>query len=118
MRSRLAAALQQLPVLARPRHRRVRTVKRATPRAGNARKPRSWRAPRILTMTMRFVPRSSTMEEVRVPYLRMSGHWLAEHGFRIGDPVYVTVKQGMVVLTNTPPAIEESRAQLVCSAAR
>jgi len=45
-------------------------------------------------MTMRFVPRTSTMEEVRVPYLRMSGHWLSVHGFRIGEPVYVTVEQG------------------------
>ena len=69
-------------------------------------------------MTMRLVPRSSTMEETRVPYLRMSGRWLAAHGFRIGDPVYVTVKQGRVILTNTPPANQASGAELACSAAR
>jgi hypothetical protein len=45
-------------------------------------------------MTMRLVRRTSTTEEVRVPYLRMSGRWLAAHGFRIGEPAYVTVEQG------------------------
>lgn len=118
MRSRLAAALQQLPVLARPRRRRLRAVKPATPRAEKLRAPRPWRAPRILTMTMRFVPRTSKMEEVRVPYLRMSGRWLEAHGFKIGEPVYVTVEQGRVILTNNPPAIEGSRAETACSAAR
>ncbi|MGN6186719.1 MAG: SymE family type I addiction module toxin [Thermoanaerobaculia bacterium] len=104
MRSRLAATLQQLPVLARPRRRRVRAVKRATTRAAErTRKPRPWRSPHVLTMTMRLVPRS-TMEEARVPYLRMSGRWLAAHGFKIGERVYVTVEQGRVILTNTPPA--------------
>ena len=103
MRSRLAAALQQLPVLARPHRRRVRAVKRTAPRAAErTRKARPWRAPHVLTMTMRLVPRS-TMEEARVPYLRMSGRWLAAYGFKIGDPVYVTVEQGRVILTNTPP---------------
>jgi hypothetical protein len=112
MRSRLVAALQQLPVLARPRRRRVRVSKRTTRHAECARKPRPWRSPRVLTMTMRLVPRSSTMEETRVPYLRMSGRWLAAHGFRIGEPVYVTVEQGRVILTNTPPANEASDGKL------
>ena len=117
MRSRLAAALQQLPVLARPRRRRLRAVKRTTPRADGARKPRPWRSPRVLTMTMRLVPRTSTMEEVRVPYLRMSGRWLAAHGFRIGEPVYVTVEQGRVILTSTPPANDARGAELAPSSA-
>ena len=117
MRSRLAAALQQLPVLARPRRRRVRVAKHATPRAQGARKPRPWRSPRILTMTMRLVPRTSTMGEARVPYLRMSGRWLAVHGFRIGEPVYVTVEQGRVILTSTPPANDASGAELARPAA-
>ena len=56
MRSRLAAALQQLPVLARPRRRRLRAVKRTTPRADGVRKPRPWRSPHVLTVTMRLVP--------------------------------------------------------------
>ena len=117
MRSRLAAALQQLPVLARPRRRRVRVSKPATRRADGARKPRPWRSPHVLTMTMRLVPRS-TMEETRVPYLRMSGRWLAAHGFRIGEPVYVTVEQGRVILTNTPPAAEGSGAECACAAVK
>jgi hypothetical protein len=91
--------------------------KRATPRAVGPRKPRPWRSPHVLTVTMRLVSRSSTMEETRVPYLRMSGLWLAAHGFRIGEPVYVTVEQGRVILTNTP-LTEPGRADLVCSAAR
>ena len=118
MRSRLAAALQNLPVLARPRRPRVRAVKRATPRAERARTPRPWRSPRVLTVTDRLVPRTSTMEETRVPYLRMSGRWLAAHGFMIGVPVYVTVEQGRVILTNTPPPTDESRADVACAAAR
>jgi hypothetical protein len=118
MRSRVAAALQQLPVLARPRRRRVRVSTRATPRAVGARKPRPWRSPHVLTVTMRLVPRSSTMEETRVPYLRMSGRWLAAHGFRIGEPAYVTVEQGRVTLTNTPPADDGSREELAYSAPR
>ena len=71
----------------------------------------------ILTMTMRLVRRTSTTE-VRVPYLRMSGRWLAAHGFRIGEPVYVTVEQGRVILTSTPPANDASGAKLAPSAAR
>lgn len=117
MRSRLAAALQQLPVLARPRRRRVRVSKRTMSRAEGAHEPRPWRSPRVLTMTVRVVPRSSPLEETRVPYLRMSGRWLTAHGFRIGEPVYVTVEQGMVILTNRPPT-EPGRADLACSAAR
>lgn len=110
MRSRLTAALQQLPVLARPRRRRVRLSERTAPRGDGARQPRPWRSPHVLTMTMRLVPRSSTMEEARVPYLRMSGRWLAAaHGFRIGQPVYVTVEQGRVILTNTPPTQAAAR---------
>jgi len=112
MRSRRAAFLQQLPVLARPRRRRVRASKRTTPRAHGGRKPRPWRSPQVLTMTMRLVPRSSTMEETLVPYLRMSGRWLAAHGFRIGEPVYVTVEQGRVILTSTQPANDASGAEL------
>jgi hypothetical protein len=44
----------------------------------------------ILTMIMRLVRCTSKTEEVRVPYLRMSGRWLA-----------VTVEQGRVILTGT-----------------
>jgi hypothetical protein len=118
MLSRRAAFLQQLPVLARPCRRSVRVSKRTTPRAGGARKPRPWRSPHVLTVTMRLVPRSSAKEETHVPYLRMSGRWLAAHGFRIGEPVYVTVEQGRVTLTNTPPADDGSRVEPAYSAPR
>lgn len=118
MLSRRAAFLQQLPVLARPRRRRVRVSKRTTPRADGAPKPRPWRSPHVLTVAMRLVPRNSAKEETHVPYLRMSGRWLAAHGFTIGAPVYVTVEQGRVTLTNTPQANEASGAQLAPSAAR
>ena len=43
----------------------------------------------------------------------MSGRWLAAHGFKIGEPVYVTVEQGGVILTNTPAPAEASGADLV-----
>lgn len=118
MRSRRAAFLQQLPVLARPRLRRVRVSKRTAPRAGGAPKPQPWRSPHVLTVAMRLVPRSSAKQETHVPYVRMSGRWLAAHGFTIGAPVYVTVEQGRVTLTNTPQANEASGAQLAPSAAR
>jgi len=117
MLSRRATFLQQLPVLARPRRRRVRVSKRTTARADGARKPRPWRSPQVLTMTMRLVPSTSTTEETRVPYLRMSGRWLAAHGFRIGQPVYVAVEQGRVILTNTPPANQARGAEFASPAA-
>lgn len=117
MLSRRATFLQQLPVLARPRRRRVRVSKRTTPRAGGARKPRPWRSPHVLTVAMRLVPRSSTMEETPVPYLRMSGRWLAAHGFRIGEPVYVTVEQGRVILTSAPPVNDARGAELASPSA-
>ncbi|HEX7153581.1 MAG TPA: SymE family type I addiction module toxin [Thermoanaerobaculia bacterium] len=33
-----------------------------------------------------------------MPYLRMSGRWLEEHGFVIGSGVRVVVEQGRVTL--------------------
>ena len=56
---------------------------------------------------MKLVPRRS-MEEARVPILRMSGRWLAEHGFPIGARVYVQVEQGRVILTTTKPGAPDS----------
>ena len=117
MRSNRLAKLEKLPVLARARRRRLRAVKHATPRVGKLRPPPAWRSPRILTVTMRLVPRRSSEGEARVPYLRMSGRWLAAHGFKIGEPVYVTVEQGRVILTSTPPAAEASGAGPARSAA-
>jgi len=110
MVSRIADALRRLPVLARPRRRRVRKpVARliARPRAPQ---PRPARAPYILTMSTRLVPRR-TMDEARVPYLRMSGRWLEEHGFVIGSAVQVVVEHGRVTLSSE--AAEAARAVAV-----
>jgi hypothetical protein len=38
------------------------------------------------------------MPEAVVPYLRMSGRWLEEHGFAIGADVQVLVEQSRVTL--------------------
>ena len=59
-----------------------------------------WRSPRILTMTMRLVPRTSTMGEVRVPYLRMSGRWLAAHGFSDDDAWDIAAISAFFALSN------------------
>jgi len=42
--------------------------------------------------------RRQTMPEAVVPYLRMSGRWLEEHGFAIGADVQVVVEQSRVTL--------------------
>lgn len=44
-----------------------------------------------------------SMEDIRVrapvPFLRLTGRWLAQAGFDIGDRVRVEVAQGRLVLT-------------------
>jgi len=40
------------------------------------------------------------MPEAIVPYLRMSGRWLAEHGFAVGSHVQVIVEPGRVTLVS------------------
>lgn len=39
-------------------------------------------------------------KEVRVPFLRMNGKWLAKAGFQIGSKVRVEVEEGRLVLTS------------------
>ncbi len=103
MRPRLAASPQRTPVLARPRKRRVRARRPAgTSRPGRPFAAPPARVPSVVKMSMMLVPRR-TMAEARVPFLRMSGRWLAELGFAIGAPVYVQVEPGRVILTNTKP---------------
>jgi hypothetical protein len=55
------------------------------------------RAPHRLTLSSRRIARQ-TMPEAVVPYLRMSGRWLEEHGFAIGADVQVLVEQSRVTL--------------------
>ena len=47
------------------------------------------------------------MPEAIVPYLRMSGRWLEEHGFMVGSYVQVLVEHGRVTLVSE--AAEASR---------
>jgi hypothetical protein len=100
MSSRLSHALRSLPVLSRARGRRVRTpMGRATaPRVAS--RPRPARAPRVVTLSSRRIWRL-TMPAAVVPYLRLSGRWLEEHGFAIGAGVQVVVEQGRVTLIST-----------------
>lgn len=98
------------PFLARPRRRRVRKpIARplAPPREPE---PRQARAPHILTMSTRRVARRA-MPEAIVPYLRMSGRWLEEHGFPIGSTVQVLVERGKVVLLPRDGRYRELKVQ-------
>lgn len=95
MSSRLSDAIRRLPALSRPRRRRVR---KAIERPVEAwKEPRPARAPYVLTLSSRRIARR-TLPEAVVPYLRMSGRWLEEHGFAIGSGVQVVVERGRVTL--------------------
>jgi hypothetical protein len=97
MSSRLPDPIRRLPALSRPQRRRVR---KAVDRPVEARKeaqPRPARAPYVLTLSSRRMARR-TLPEAVVPYLRMSGRWLEEHGFAIGSGVQVLVEHGRVTL--------------------
>jgi hypothetical protein len=106
MVSRIADALRRLPVLARPRRRRVRKPAARQNVRRHAPQPRPARVPYILTLSSRRIPRRS-LAEAHVPYLRMSGRWLEEHGFVIGSAVQVVVEHGRVTLISE--AAEDSR---------
>lgn len=112
MVSRISDALRRLPVLARARRRRVRKPVARPSARPRAPQPRPARAPYILTLSSRRIPRRS-LAEARVPYLRMSGRWLEEHGFVIGAAVQVLVEHGRVTLiteaaeTSPPVAVGE-----------
>jgi len=107
MSSPLSDAIRRLPALSRPRRRRVR---KAVDRPVEARKeaqPRPARAPYALTLSARRIARRALPAAV-VPYLRMSGRWLEEHGFAIGSGVQVLVEHGRVTLSS-------GRADGVCA---
>jgi hypothetical protein len=91
MSSRLPDAIRRLPALSRPRRRRLPVE------AGKEPQPRPARAPYVLTLSSRRIARRNLPEAV-VPYLRMSGRWLEEHGFAIGSGVQVLVEHGRVTL--------------------
>jgi len=94
MSSHRSNAVRYLSVLSSERRRRAgkrRVARRNEPRRRPA------RAPHVLTLSSRRIPRQ-TMPEAVVPYLRMSGRWLEEHGFAIGADVQVLVEQRRVTL--------------------
>jgi len=96
MSPRLANAVRYVSALRCARRRRGRTpVKRVAARRRKS--SRAARAPRVVTLSSRRIPRR-TMPEAVVPYLRLSGRWLAEHGFAIGTNVQVLVEQSRVTL--------------------
>ena len=70
-------------------------MKRAVARRKKLSRPA--RTPQVLTLSSRRIPRR-TMPEAVVPYLRLSGRWLEEHGFAIGANVQVLVEQSRVTL--------------------
>ena len=56
--------------------------------------------PRELSITTLFRATTRTRSgETPVPYLRLSGHWLEQHGFTPGSRVTVTAENGKLVLT-------------------
>jgi hypothetical protein len=95
MSSHLSNAVRYFCVLSRARRRRARKPIERVAARRNERRPA--RAPHRLTLSSRRIPRQ-TMPEAVVPYLRMSGRWLEEHGFAIGADVQVLVEQRRVTL--------------------
>jgi hypothetical protein len=105
MSSRLSDAVRRLPVLSRPRRRRVAKVTDQAVAARKEAQPRPARTPYVLTLSARRIARRNLPDAV-VPYLRMSGRWLEEHGFAIGSGVQVVVERGRVTLISE--AVEAS----------
>jgi len=61
--------------------------------------------PRELSITTLFRPTTRTRSgETAVPYLRLSGRWLEQHGFTRGSRVDVTAEKGKLVLTVADPS--------------
>ena len=108
MSSRASDAVLRLPVLSHPPRRRLRKPLARATGARKATPPRPARPPYILTLSARRVARRNLPEAV-VPYLRMSGRWLEEHGFAIGSDVQVVVEHGRVTLISVD-VVETSQA--------
>lgn len=100
MRSNRLAKLENLPVLARARHRRTRVRKpSAAPRVAVPPQLPEARTPTRITVSARFFHRVR-FPGAHVPYLRLSGRWLEERGFTIGATIAVHIEEGRLVLTN------------------
>jgi len=95
MSPRLSNAVRYVSALCRVRRRRARKANKRG--AARRKESRPARAPQVLTLSSRRI-RRRTMPEAVVPYLRLSGRWLAEHGFTIGANVQVVVEPSRVTL--------------------
>ena len=62
---------------------------------------------RTLTVGETFQRR--THGESAVPFIRLSGKWLAEAGFRVGDAIRVSVMKDHIVLDH--PVVNPSKKQ-------
>ena len=111
MSPRVSDAVLRLPALSRAPRRRLRKPLGRVTGGRKAPPPRPARAPYILTLSARRVVRRNLSEAV-VPYLRMSGRWLEEHGFAIGSGVQVVVEHGSVTLISVG-VLEASQAVAV-----
>jgi len=99
----MSNALRHRPVLSRPRKRRVRKPIERPAGPPAEPKPRAARVPRLLTVSSRRFAHE-TLPEAFVPYLRLSGRWLEERGFRIGEGVQVIAEEGRVTLVSEAAA--------------
>ncbi|MCD9032965.1 type I toxin-antitoxin system SymE family toxin [Luteimonas sp. Y-2-2-4F] len=68
-----------------------------------ANRPRS-RTPVRCTMGYQYYDewQGEQMVGCAVPKLRLSGRWLAEHGFEVGDDLQVSVGQGVLLISRRP----------------
>jgi hypothetical protein len=97
MSSRVFDPIRCLPVLSRPRRRRLPKVPDRPVAVLKEAQARPARAPYVVKLSARRISRRNLPDAV-VPYLRMSGRWLEEHGFAIGSGVQVVVEHGRVTL--------------------
>ena len=58
---------------------------------------------RTLTISQEFRPRVAFGIATTVPYIRLRGRWLEQHGFKPGAKVYVHEGVDGLTLTATPP---------------
>ena len=114
MRSRLLAALQNLPALTRNHSSRAARrffLKHAAADVlvfPKKRRNRRRKDVRVLTMATLHRPSATNANGwLSVPYLRMSGRWLEQSGFAAGTRVYVKAEHGRLILTNEDPAIAQ-----------
>jgi len=112
MSSRLTAALQRLPVLARSRRSRAarQFLRERAPKptsAADRKSKASRRRDGVREYTMTSITRpgvNGTSRAASVPFLRMSGRWLDRCGFPIGSRIYLKSEPGRLVLTTEDPA--------------